>query len=94
MSGPTLGAILRGTAGTDLPTREVLAAGLRDIPALIITWADDPGHPVWSAAELGRHLPKSEMFVAKDHADFQTIPQRIRRFLTTTLHYQPPPIHF
>lgn len=94
MSGRTLGAVLRGAAGSDLPTREVLAAGLRDIPALIIAWTDDPGHPVWSAEELGRHLPKSEVFVAKDYADFQTIPQRMRRFITTTLHYQPPPIHF
>jgi pimeloyl-ACP methyl ester carboxylesterase len=94
MSGRALSSVLRGAGLTDLPTREVLAAGLRDIPALILTWVDDPTHPVWSAEELSRHLPKSELFVAKGYADFQTIPQRIRRFVLTTIHYTPPPIHF
>jgi pimeloyl-ACP methyl ester carboxylesterase len=94
MSGGTLGALLRGAADSDLPTRETLAASLRDIPALIISWADDPGHPLWSGEELRRHLPKSELFVVKGYDDFQTIPLRIRRFITTMLHYQPPPIHF
>jgi 3-oxoadipate enol-lactonase len=94
MGGRTLGALLRGAAETDLPTREVLAAGLRDIPTLIIASADDPAHPVWSAEELQRHLPKAELFVAKNYADFQSMPQRMRRFITTTLHYQPPPIHY
>lgn len=94
MSGRALGSLLRGAAATDLPTREVVAAGLREIPALIVSWEDDPAHPVWSAQELQRHLPKAELFVAKDYAAFQTIPQRMRRFITTTLHYQPPPIHF
>lgn len=94
MNGRTLSAVLRGAAESDLPTREALAAGLRDIPTLIIAWDGDPSHPVWSAEEIGRHLPKSEVFVAKSFADFQTVPQRIRRFITTTLHYQPPPIHF
>jgi pimeloyl-ACP methyl ester carboxylesterase len=94
LSGRTLAAILRGAAASDLPTREVVAGALRDVPALIIAWADDPAHPTWSAEELRLHLPKSELFVAKHVADFETIPQRIRRFITTTLHYQPPPIHF
>jgi pimeloyl-ACP methyl ester carboxylesterase len=94
MSGRTLAAILRGAAASDLPTREVLAGSLRDVPALIIAWADDPAHPAWSAEELRLHLPKSELFVAKTPADFETIPQRIRGFITTTLHYQPPPLHF
>ncbi len=94
MQGRTLANLMRGAADTDLPTREVLAAGLRDIPALIVTWVDDPTHPVWSAEELQRHLPKSELFVAKGYEDFKTIPQRIRSFIVTTIHYQPPPIHF
>jgi len=94
MSGRTLRTVLRGAALTDLPTREVLAAALRDIPTLILTWVDDPTHPVWSAEELQRHLPKSELFIAKGYEDFQTIPQRIRRFIVSTIHYQPPPIHY
>jgi 3-oxoadipate enol-lactonase len=94
MSGRALGGLLRGAADTDLPTREVLAAGLRDIPMLIIGWEDDPAHPVWSAEELQRHLPKSELFIAKGYEDFQTIPQRIRSFIVSTIHYQPPPIHY
>ena len=94
MPGRTLGPLLRGAAATDLPTRESLVAGVRDIPALIITWVDDPTHPVWSAEELARHLPKSDLFVAKGYDDFKTIPQRIRSFIVTTLHYQPPPLHF
>lgn len=94
LSGSTLGALLRGAADTDLPSREALAASLRDIPALIISWVDDPAHPQWSGEELRLHLSKSELFVAKGYEDFKTIPQRMRGFITTTLHYQPPPIHF
>lgn len=92
MNGRTLASLLRGAALTDLPVRDALAS-LREIPTLILAWVDDPVHPVGSAEELHRLLPKSELYIAKDYADFKTLPQRMRRFILTTIHYQPPPIY-
>lgn len=92
MNGRALSSMLRGAALTDLPVRDALVS-LRDIPTLILGWVDDPTHPVGSAEELHRLLPKSELFIAKGYEDFKTLPQRMRRFIVTTIHYQPPPIY-
>lgn len=54
--------VLRGAARTDLPPPE----RLRDlaVPAVILTWPGDPGHPDESARRLHEALPRSELHVA------------------------------
>lgn len=79
IAGPTLWALLRGASQSDLPPREALAA-LASMPTLIVAWEGDATHPLASAEELHRLLPASQLFIARDHAQFTTIGQRIRQF--------------
>lgn len=78
----TLWHLLRGAALSNLPAREALTT-LADIPATILTWAGDPAHPVAMAEDLHRQLPRSELFIARNHADFKTFPQRIAAFASS-----------
>lgn len=71
--------LLRGAAASDLPSREEIA-GLSQ-PALILTWADDPGHPVSTAEQLADLLPGAELHIAADAASIRTWGDRIARFL-------------
>lgn len=80
IAGPTLWALLRGAGQSDLPPRATLAA-LAALPTLIVAWEGDSTHPLASAEELHRLLPASQLFIARDHAQFTTIGQRIRRFV-------------
>ncbi|KOY55990.1 alpha/beta fold hydrolase [Streptomyces sp. XY332] len=75
-----LPAVLRGLARSDLPTTTALAALER--PVLILTWADDPGHPVTTAATLAHYLPQTELHIARTRADVQTWGLRIANFVT------------
>jgi pimeloyl-ACP methyl ester carboxylesterase len=77
----TIWNLFRGAAMTDLPPRETLRA-LADIPTLILGWIDDPSHPVSSAQELHRLLPRSELSIAQGYEEFRTIPQRLRDFVS------------
>jgi len=79
--GAALWNIFKGAALTDLPPREDLKA-IGDIPCAILAWVGDPTHPVSSAEELHRLLPKSELFVAQNYEEFKTIPGRIRDFVS------------
>ena len=75
----TLAVLYRGAALTDLPTKE--AIGAIDIPALILAWEGDPGHPVEIAAELSRLLPRSELVVAKKYSDIEKWPRMMGAFI-------------
>lgn len=77
----TVWNILRGAASANLPPRNELAV-LVDIPTIILAWVDDPTHPVSTAEELHRLLPKSELFIAQGYEDFKTIPRRLRDFVS------------
>ena len=59
-----LAAVLRGAAGSDLPPREALTR--LDVPALVLAWSGDPGHPVSTAQALGDLLPRARVEVAAD----------------------------
>jgi hypothetical protein len=72
--------IFKGAANTDLPPREEFKA-IKDIPCQILAWVGDPTHPVSSAGELHKLLPKSELFIAQGYNDFKTIPQRMQDFV-------------
>ncbi|MGW5852153.1 alpha/beta fold hydrolase [Streptomyces sp. NPDC055254] len=77
---PVLPSVLRGLARSDLPPPAALAA-LR-CPALILTWVDDPGHPVSTAAALADCLPDAELHVSRTRADVRTWGLRIADFLS------------
>lgn len=55
-------AALRGVAGSDLPAPAALAT--INQPALILAWVDDPQHPLATARELARLIPRATVRVA------------------------------
>jgi pimeloyl-ACP methyl ester carboxylesterase len=58
---------LRGASRSDLPSPEQVQA--IPVPALILAWDTDPGHPLSTAERLHELLPDSELRVAHDLAD-------------------------
>lgn len=78
--GIALWNIFKGAVLADLPPRDELKA-IADIPCLILPWIGDPTHPVSSAEELQRLLPKSVLFIAQGYEGFKTIPQRMKDFV-------------
>ncbi|NBM17390.1 alpha/beta fold hydrolase [Streptomyces sp. GC420] len=74
-----LPCVLRGLAQSDLPAPADLVA--LDLPALVLAWADDPGHPVSSAEALVRALPHADLYVARTRADVHGWGARVARFL-------------
>jgi 3-oxoadipate enol-lactonase len=72
-------AVLRGAAGSDLPSRDELRTIV--VPTLILAWADDPLHPLATADALAEDLVLSEVEVAHDLAAVRAWPERVRRFL-------------
>ncbi|MFE0631191.1 alpha/beta fold hydrolase [Streptomyces sp. NPDC058864] len=75
-----LPSVLRGLAQTDLPAPGAIASLLQ--PVLILTWADDPGHPLSTAETLHHLLPHSELHVSRTRKDVRTWGQRIATYLT------------
>jgi pimeloyl-ACP methyl ester carboxylesterase len=76
----TLALVLRGAKLCNLPDREKLTA--LTMPALILAWVDDPGHPLSSAEELARLLPNSQLNIAHNAAEASEWTQQIRDFVT------------
>jgi len=76
----TLWHLMRGAAASNLPPREQLAR-LTKIPTAIFGWEGDRSHPVSSAEALNALLPQSSLYIAKDYAEFKSIPTRMRQFL-------------
>jgi hypothetical protein len=74
-------AVIRGAAASDGPRLPELAA--MDIPALILTWPGDRGHPESTARRLHGALRGSELHIAADPADLATWPTRVQAFLAT-----------
>ncbi|MFD7258823.1 alpha/beta fold hydrolase [Streptomyces sp. NPDC059874] len=74
-----LPSVLRGLALADLPPPDRIAT-LRQ-PALILAWADDPGHPQATAQTLAHCLPDAQLHVARTRAEVGTWGIRIAEFL-------------
>lgn len=74
-----LALALRGAAESNLPPREEVAT--ISVPTLILSWDDDPGHPVSTAEALASLIAGSELEVATSEADVQGWPARVGRFL-------------
>lgn len=79
MDRKTLSVLYAGAALTDLPPKEVIRS--IDIPALILAWTGDPGHPVEIAAELRRLLPQSHLVVAGKYSDVEKWPRLMQAFI-------------
>ena len=71
--------VLRGSATTDLPPTEALAA--IEQPALILSWESDPVHPVASAEYLAATMPHATLHVSGTIEDVRTWAERIEEFL-------------
>lgn len=62
-----------GAADSNLPPRETLAR-LAAIPAVIVGWEGDSAHPMSSALELHRLLPRSRLHVVRSIEDYRALP--------------------
>jgi pimeloyl-ACP methyl ester carboxylesterase len=75
----TLPTILRGAAQSDLPDPDAIRS--LAVPALILAWDTDPGHPVSTAEKLADLLPDAELHVASEPADVIKWPGLVAGFL-------------
>lgn len=73
--------VLRGSAITDLPPADEL--GMLDRPAMILSWTDDPAHPVSSGELLADALPNAELRVAATPAELRSWPATVADFLAS-----------
>ena len=71
--------ILRGAAASDLPPKQALSE-LR-MPALILAWEGDSGHPMSTANELARLLRYADRHVAATPDDVRRWPSLVADFL-------------
>ncbi|MFF8288647.1 alpha/beta fold hydrolase [Streptomyces sp. NPDC016309] len=74
-----LPSVLRGLAMSDLPPPEELAA--LDVPALVLAWAGDPGHPLSTAGALARLL-HADLHVSRTPSYVRTWGRRVARYLS------------
>lgn len=63
-----LATVFRGAATTDLPRRDRIAAIAA--PTLVLAWTGDDGHPVSTAEELERLMPKATARYATTYEEF------------------------
>ncbi|MDR6867062.1 pimeloyl-ACP methyl ester carboxylesterase [Microbacterium resistens] len=75
-----LPSVLRGAGTSDLPDPTEVAR-IR-VPALLLAWATDPGHPVSTTERLAELLPDAQAVVAEDVAAIRTWPARAAAFFT------------
>ena len=74
-----LATVLRGSARANLPDRADIA-GI-DVPALILAWTGDAAHPMSTADELARLLPRAELHVSSTRAEVDTWTDLVGTFL-------------
>ena len=70
-----LPTVLRGAAASDLPEPDALRS--LDVPAVVLAWAGDDGHPVATAEVLAEALPRATLEVAEDLATVLAWPERV-----------------
>lgn len=76
-----LAANLRGAGHADLPALERIAT--LSMPALVLAWTGDTGHPVSTAERLGESLPNAEVVITSTAEELATWTQRTIDFLET-----------
>ncbi len=70
--------VLEGSAQSDLPDPAVFDS--LTMPALILAWTGDPGHPLSSAETLAAHLPNNRLIIAHNAQEIAQWPELIRDF--------------
>ena len=76
-----LPTVLRGAAASDLPELDALRS--LDVPAVVLAWAGDAGHPVATAEALAEALPRATLQVADDLATVLAWPERVGELLAS-----------
>ena len=79
VSDALLPSVLRGAAASDLPDDATLA-GLR-LPVLVLSWHDDPGHPVETGVRLADLIDGAELGTAASVDELRTWGSRAAEFL-------------
>lgn len=74
-----LPTVLEGAASSDLPHAQVL--GSIKIPTLIMSWENDPHHPVTTAETLHALIPSSRLTVAPNKEELKSWPHIAAQFL-------------
>lgn len=59
----SLARVMRGAATSDLPAPDALRA--LEVPALVLAWTGDPGHPLGTAEALAGLLPAAQLHIAE-----------------------------
>jgi 3-oxoadipate enol-lactonase len=80
VSPERLPAVLRGAGVSDLPAPDVVRE--LAIPALILAWDTDPGHPLATAERLAQLLPDAELHVARRLRDVAQWTPLVDRFMS------------
>lgn len=75
-----LPSVLRGGARSDLPPEDEIRR-LR-VPTLVLSYADDPGHPVSTGERLAELIPGAEFGVAASVPELRTWGDRAAAFLS------------
>jgi pimeloyl-ACP methyl ester carboxylesterase len=73
--------VFRGAAASDLPPHDALRA-IR-VPALVLAWNGDDGHPVSTAEHLATDLPDARLVVASSADEVAAWPDEAGRFLAS-----------
>ncbi|MGI3782855.1 MAG: alpha/beta fold hydrolase, partial [Janthinobacterium lividum] len=79
VSDALLPSVLRGAADSDLPDGATLR-GLR-LPVLVLSWHDDPSHPVETGERLAELIDGAELETAATVAELRTWGRRAATFL-------------
>lgn len=64
---------------TDLSAKDAVAA--LQTPAQTLAWVDDYAHPVSTAEQLHRLIPRSQLSIAEAPDDLATWPARVAQFV-------------
>jgi pimeloyl-ACP methyl ester carboxylesterase len=76
-----LPTVLRGAAASDLPSEQQLQS--LAMPALILAWDTDSGHPRSTAERLAALLPSALLEIASRADEIPRWPIRVRDFLAS-----------
>ncbi len=71
-----LPSLFRGAAASDLPGPGEIARIA--VPVSVLAWIDDPAHPLSTAEELSRVLPRATLSIARTPDDVQRWPSVLR----------------
>jgi 3-oxoadipate enol-lactonase len=79
MDRMTLSRAFKGASTCDMPPRTELKK--LTMPALILAWENDTGHPMSTALSLKEALPNSTLVVARNFKEVREWPDRVLEFI-------------